>query len=125
MHGCARPRTSNGKRLNSDNDLSSEETRLSLRTEFAQTNPFRPLCSGVLAMIIKTYLLSLPFALLIGAAAAQTPSWPIVNGRQLQPTQQQIDSKKSDKARQWDRDVQPDIDRLYEKLTNEAPALRR
>jgi hypothetical protein len=61
----------------------------------------------------------------IGTAAAQTPSWPIVNGRQLQPTQQQIDGKRSDRARQWDRDVQPEIDRIYEELTRDSPRPRR
>jgi hypothetical protein len=40
-------------------------------------------------MIVRTCLLLLS-ALFIGVAAAQTPTWPIVNGRQLQPTQQQV-----------------------------------
>jgi hypothetical protein len=34
-------------------------------------------------MIIKAYLLSLSLVLFIGVAAAQPPSWPIVDGRQL------------------------------------------
>ncbi len=67
-------------------------------------------------MIIKAYLLSLPLVLFIGVAAAQLPSWPIVDGRQLQPTQQQVDGKVDNRARQWNRDVQPQIDRLYDEI---------
>jgi hypothetical protein len=65
-------------------------------------------------MLIKTSALSL--ALLIGVAAAQSPSWPIVQGRQLQPTQQQIDGRLDDRARQWSRGVQSEIDRLYDEI---------
>jgi hypothetical protein len=65
-------------------------------------------------MLIKTSALSL--ALLIGVAAAQSPSWPIVQGRQLQPTQQQIDGRLDDQARQWSRGVQSEIDRLYDEI---------
>ena len=65
-------------------------------------------------MLIKTSALSL--ALLIGVAAAQSPSWPIVQGRQLQPTQQQIDSRLDDRARQRTRGVQSEIDRLYDEI---------
>jgi hypothetical protein len=43
----------------------------------------------------------------------QAQSWPIVNGRHLQPTQQQVDSRIDDRARQWSRAVQSEIDRLY------------
>ena len=78
-----------------------------------------------MAIIIRTAALSLLSVLFVGLAVAQTPSWPIVNGRQLQPTQQQIDTKGIDKARQWNRDVQPDIDRLYEELTRHSPRPRR
>ena len=67
-------------------------------------------------MIIKAYLLSLSLALFIGVAAAQTPSGPIVDGRQLQPTQQQVDSKQDNRARQRNRDVQSQIDRLYDEI---------
>jgi hypothetical protein len=63
--------------------------------------------------IFKTSLLSLPSALFIGVAAAQPPSRPIVNGRQLQPTQQQIDSREANASRQWNRAVQSEVDRLY------------
>ena len=55
--------------------------------------------------IFKTSLLSLSLALFIGAAAAQPPSWPIANGRRPQPTQQQIDSREDNAARQWNRTV--------------------
>ena len=67
-------------------------------------------------MLIKTSVLSLPLALFIGLAAAQAPSSPIVQGRHLQPTQQQIDSKVDDRARQWSRGVQSEIDRLYDEI---------
>ena len=67
-------------------------------------------------MIIKAYLLSLSLALFIGVAAAQTPSGPIVDGRRPQPTQQQVDSRVDDRARQWNRRVQSEIDRLYDEI---------
>ena len=63
--------------------------------------------------IFKTSLLSLSLALFIGAAAAQPSSWLIANGRRPQPTQQQIDSREDDAARQWDRAVRSEVDRLY------------
>ena len=61
-------------------------------------------------MLIKTSVLSLSLALFIGAAAAQAPSRPIVNGRHLQPTQQQVDSRGDDRVRQWTRGVQSGAD---------------
>jgi hypothetical protein len=64
--------------------------------------------------IIRTCLLSLSLALFMDVAAAQPPSWPIVNGRRPQPTQQQIDSREDSAARQWDRSVQSEVDRLYD-----------
>ena len=67
-------------------------------------------------MIIERCLLSLSLTLFIGVAAAQTPSGPIVDGRQLQPTQQQVDSKQDNRARQRNRDVQSQIDRLYDEI---------
>ena len=67
-------------------------------------------------MLIKTSVLSLLLALFIGGAAAQAPSWPIVQGRHLQPTQQQVDSRVDDRARQWSRGVQSEIDRLYDEI---------
>ena len=68
-------------------------------------------------MLIMTSVLSLSFALSIGVAAAQAPSWPIVKGRRhLQPTQQQVDSKGDDRARQWRRGVQSATDRLYDEI---------
>jgi hypothetical protein len=66
--------------------------------------------------IIKTCLLSLSLALFMGVAAAQPSSWPIANGRRPQPTQQQIDSREDNTARQWNRSVQSDIDRLYDEI---------
>lgn len=71
-------------------------------------------------MLIKTSVLSLSLslslALFIGAAAAQAPYWPIVNGRHLQPTQQQVDSTIDDRARQRSRGVQSEIDHLYDEI---------
>ncbi len=69
-------------------------------------------------MLIKTSVLLLSLALFIGVAAAQapSPSWPIVKGRHLQPTQQQVDNRGDERARQWSRDVQSKIDRLYDEI---------
>ena len=61
-------------------------------------------------------LLSLSSALFVGSAAAQTLPWPIINGRQLQPTQQQVDGKRDEQARQSDRDFEWQLDRLYDEL---------
>ena len=44
-------------------------------------------------MLIKTSVLSLSLALFIGVTAPQVQSWPIVQGRHLQPIQQQVDSR--------------------------------
>jgi hypothetical protein len=66
-------------------------------------------------MLSKASVLPLSLALFIGVAAAQAP-WPIVEGRHLQPTQQQVDSRVDDKARQWSRSVQSEIDRLYDEI---------
>jgi hypothetical protein len=69
-------------------------------------------------------LLALSAALAFaGAAAAQPLPGPIVGGRQLQPTQQEIDNREGHAARQWDRRVQSEIDRLYgEIMRTSAPA---
>ena len=67
-------------------------------------------------MLIKTSVLSLSLALSIGVAAAQAPSWPIVKGGYLQPTQQQVDSRGDDRTRQWSRGVQSETARLYDDI---------
>jgi hypothetical protein len=67
-------------------------------------------------MLIKTSVLSLSLALFIGVTAPQAQSWPIVQGRHLQPTQQQVDSRLDDRARQQSRRVQSEIDRLYDEI---------
>ena len=67
-------------------------------------------------MLIKTFVLSLSFALSIGVAAAQTPSWTIFKGGRLQPTQQQVDSRGDDTVRQWSRGVQSGTDHLYDEI---------
>jgi hypothetical protein len=74
---------------------------------------------------IGTRLLLVSSVFFIRTAGAQTPSWPIVNGRHLQPTQQQIDSRENSKARQWDRDVRSDVDRLYDELMRDSPPRKR
>jgi len=76
-------------------------------------------------MIIKACLLSSSFALFIGNAAAQTRPWPIINGRQPQPTEQQVESKGGYGARQRDVRVQSDIDRLYDEIMRGATSQRR
>ena len=71
-------------------------------------------------MIIKTCLLPLSFALLIGSAAAQTRPSPIVNGGQPPPTEQQVDSREAGRARERDVRIPPDIDRLYDEIMRAA-----
>ena len=71
-------------------------------------------------MFIKKSVLPLSLALFIGVAAAQAPSWAIVKGLHLQPTQQQVDSKGDKRARQWGRGVQSEPDRLYERPIDDA-----
>jgi hypothetical protein len=76
-------------------------------------------------MLIKASVFSLSLALVIGVAAAQTPSWPIVNGRHLQPTQQQIESRENIIARQRDRDAQSEVGRLFDALTRDPSPRKR
>ena len=67
-------------------------------------------------MSLRTCLLLLSLALTLGIAAAQTPSGPIVNGRHLQPTQQQVDDREDYGVRERDRAVQSEIDHLYSEI---------
>ena len=76
-------------------------------------------------MVIRTWLLLLSSVLLAGNAVAQTPSWPITNGRHLQPTQRQIDSRENNAARQRDRDAQLEIDRIFDELTRDSAPRKR
>jgi hypothetical protein len=78
-----------------------------------------------LTMIIRTWLRLLSSVLLAGNAVVQTPSWPITNGRHLQPTQQQIDSRENNAARQRDRDAQLEIERLFDELTRDSVPRKR
>ena len=71
-------------------------------------------------MILRTCLLLLSLALTFDIAAAQTPSGPIVNGRHLQPTQQQVDNREDYGVRQRDRAVQSEIDHLYDEIMRAA-----
>ena len=72
-----------------------------------------PLFRHVPQWVFKTSLPSISLALFIGVAAAQPPPWPIANGGRPQPTQQQNNSREDDAARQWNRAVQSEVDRLY------------
>jgi hypothetical protein len=76
-------------------------------------------------MIIRTWLLLLSSVLLAANAVAQTPSWPIINGHHRQPTQQQIDSRENNAARQRDRDAQSEVDRLFDELTGDSAPRKR
>jgi hypothetical protein len=55
-----------------------------------------------------------------GITTAQTPSGPIVSGRHLQPTQQQVDNREDHGVRQRDRAVQSEIDHLYDEIMRAA-----
>jgi NAD(P)-dependent dehydrogenase (short-subunit alcohol dehydrogenase family) len=75
-----------------------------------------------LAMISRVCLLSMSSMLFITVAAAQTPPWPIVDGRHLQPTQHQVDSREHGHAGRRNVDLQSDVDRLYDEITRRASA---
>lgn len=78
---------------------------------------------SVAALSFKASALSLSSMLFIGAAAAQTPHGPIVDGRQLQPTQQQLESTEDKNAVEWNRwnsRVGPEIDGLYDEIMRAA-----
>jgi hypothetical protein len=76
-------------------------------------------------MIIKRCALSLAAALFGTVAAAQTLPGPTVNGRQLQPTEQQVESREGDRAREWNARVQPEVDRLYGEIMHAATRMQR
>jgi hypothetical protein len=76
-------------------------------------------------MIIRTLLLLLSSVLLAANAVAQTPSWPITNGRHLQPTQQQTDSRENNAARHRDRDARSQVDRIFDELTRDSAPRKR
>jgi hypothetical protein len=67
---------------------------------------FKPI---VAAVVLLTGTIS-------GVAAAQSPHWPIVNGRQLQPTQAQLESTHDVQWNRWSSRVQPEVDRLYDEI---------
>jgi hypothetical protein len=73
---------------------------------------FKPVAAAVLLTGIITS----------GVAAAQTPHWPIVNGRELQPTQQQLDNTHDVQWNRWNSRVQPEIDRLYDEIMRATQA---
>jgi hypothetical protein len=51
-----------------------------------------------------------------GVAAAQMSHGPIVDGRQSQPTQAQLESTHDVQWNRWNNRVQPDVDRLYDEI---------
>jgi hypothetical protein len=65
---------------------------------------------------IRICALLLSWMLFIGASAAQTPYGPTANGRQLQPTQQQLESTWN---RRNNRD-QREVDSLYNAIIRAA-----
>ena len=67
-------------------------------------------------MIIRASVLALASALCICAAAAQTVSGPVANGHRVQPIQQQIDRAQNERAGPRNRNVQADIDNLYDEI---------
>jgi hypothetical protein len=84
-----------------------------------------PLFRRVPRWIFKTSLLSLSLAFFINTAAAQPRSWPIANGRRPQPTQQQIDGRLENAAREWNRRVGSQVDRLYDEIMRAAAPSER
>jgi hypothetical protein len=76
----------------------------------------RSLRRSAVALSIKTCAIWLSSTLFIGVAAAQVPHGPIVNDRQLQPMQEQLESTNDKNLVEWDRwndRVAPEVDRLY------------
>ena len=100
------------RRIRSKECRMSRISTLVKPVDSAGVSPFR----RVPQWISTASLISLSLALFIGVASAQPPSWPIVNGRRPQPTQQQIDSREGNTSRQWNRAVQSDVDRLYAEI---------
>ena len=80
---------------------------------------------GVFSVVIRTCLLSLLSAILVGVAAAQTLPAPTTDGHHVQPTQQQVDSSENDAARRRDRATQSEIDRLYDEIIRASAPRRR
>jgi hypothetical protein len=112
--------------------LASEGTKLAARP-MAPATPRRAEPSGLgyrrslrrstVALSIKACAILLSSTLFIAVAAAQTPYRPVVNGRQLQPTQQQLESVNDKNLVEWDRwnsRVAPEVDRLYGEIMRAA-----
>jgi hypothetical protein len=56
-------------------------------------------------------------ASITGVAVAQTPhNWPIVDGRQLQPTQGQLESTHDAQWNRWNDRVAPQLDHLNDEI---------
>jgi hypothetical protein len=84
--------------------------------------------------MIKTCMLSLAAALLVGVAGAQTWSEPAVGrqpqlsplhvgsveGRRLQPARQPVGSNEANTAGKQDRAAQSEIDHLYNEIMRAA-----
>lgn len=76
-------------------------------------------------MIVKMCALSLTPLLFAAVAAAQTPSGPTVNGRHLQPSEQQVESGEGDRARAWNARVESEVSRLYDEIVHTATRVKR
>lgn len=74
---------------------------------------------GIVGLGLKASALLLASMLFIAVAAAQTPNKPIVDGRQQQPTQQQLESTGDRNAvewERWNRRVAPELDHLNDEI---------
>jgi hypothetical protein len=67
-------------------------------------------------MLHSTCALFLSSMLFVNAAAAQTPYGPAVDGHQLQPTQQQLESRWT----RWNQRVEPEVKHLYDEIMRAA-----
>ena len=67
-------------------------------------------------MLIRGSLVSLSLLALPGPL----PSWPIVEGHHLQPTQWQVDNVQSQEVRGHARAVQQEVDALYRSIMRAA-----
>ena len=84
------------------------------------------ICRSAVKPRFRACAILLSSTLFIGAAAAQTPYGPVVNGRQLQPTQEQLE-RTNDKNvvvpnswethwMRWNNRVAPEMHRLDEEI---------
>ena len=89
------------------------------------SNPTNRIARPGFAGLMRATVLSLLPLVVIGAAAAQTPYGPIVEGRQFQPTQQQLENRKNLGWDRWNDNSRSDVDRLYGDIMRAATPPRR